>query len=256
MPALRPSDTTKRKILAACGNQCAHPDCDELIIDLEHETIIGKIAHIKGRMSGSARYDPSQNDEERNSFSNLIALCGKHHDIVDKNPDQYSSELLYKWKQEHEEKVANLQDRNWIGFPSSIVRMEPDGTSLSLHCWVDRNGRPRIYTKEQLAICYTLLDFFKLIHGVHDFLGVIDQINHESQIPWLKQQVKSLKLNEYGFFGSVHEIFQIAQDIKFGEYTIFAVKDGRIKKAEIAERGRIALQEKADSLPDNPSFKK
>ena len=109
------SDTTKRKVLAASGNQCAHPDCSELMFDIYHETILGKICHIKGSKPGSARYDEHQSNEERHSFGNLIALCGKYHDIIDDNEDQYPVALLLRWKATHEEIFLKQREIGWLG---------------------------------------------------------------------------------------------------------------------------------------------
>ena len=38
-------------------------------------------------------------DEERNSFENLVLLCGVHHKIVDKiRPNDFSIQELQDWK--------------------------------------------------------------------------------------------------------------------------------------------------------------
>lgn len=69
-----PTDTTKKQILAACGNQCAFEACSDIIVDREHGVLVGKIAHIKARSEGGKRFDPRQKEEENRSASNLIAL--------------------------------------------------------------------------------------------------------------------------------------------------------------------------------------
>ena len=47
-------------------------------------------------------------------MANLIALCSKHHDIVDAREDIYTVERLTTMKTEHEEKVENSADRSWL----------------------------------------------------------------------------------------------------------------------------------------------
>jgi len=37
------SEATKKQILAASGNQCAFPTYDRIIVDREHNVIVGKI---------------------------------------------------------------------------------------------------------------------------------------------------------------------------------------------------------------------
>jgi hypothetical protein len=250
-----PSETTKKHVLAASGNQCSHPDCLELIFDLDHETMLGKIAHIKGRRPKSARYDATQTDVERNSFANLTALCAKHHDLVDDNEDRYPAQTLYKWKIEHEQKIANSLDRNWVsGFPSSISRMEAGGVSITIHYWVDQLGRPQVYTKEQLAKCRAIRDLIMLNNDVHTLLKKIDLLSDGTQIDWIKQEASKLKLNKYGFVGTLHEKFQIAHDVTFFDYTITNTQGGRKRREELKEDALKLLDEKVREVPDNPNI--
>ena len=248
-----PSDATKRRVLAASGNQCAHPDCMELIFDLEHETMLGKIAHIKARRPDGARYDVSQTDEERNSFPNLFALCGKHHDIIDDNEARYPATMLYKWKKNHEQKIAHSLDRSWIiAFPSSIIQGFAGGGSIRVDYWVDNSGKMQIYTQEQLVVCQALQDLHLLEMKLHELLGQIEQVEDVSQIPWIKAEARKIKLNKYGLIGTFHEYFQIAKDVKFFEYTIATVQDGHRDRKRIAEDADRLLEEKASIQPKNP----
>jgi len=91
------------------GNRCAMPDCrKELVLDgtkNDPPAIIGKIAHIKGEKPKAERYDPNMTPEERNSYENLILVCGDCHTKIDNQPNTYTAEKLYHIKKEHE---------NWI----------------------------------------------------------------------------------------------------------------------------------------------
>lgn len=103
--AISPKDS---KILCTkSGNRCALPDCrKELVIDSNSNdpaALIAEMAHIKGEKPGSARYDASMTDPERNSFENLLLLCPSCHKKIDKQPNSYSFQLLLKYKKEHEE---------------------------------------------------------------------------------------------------------------------------------------------------------
>ncbi|MBA5726936.1 hypothetical protein CPA56_02860 [Bombella sp. TMW2.1889] len=56
-------------------------------------------------------------EEDRNSIKNLIYLCSKHHEEIDKiNPDKYSAENLRKMKEDHERRVDNAC-YSCVGFP-------------------------------------------------------------------------------------------------------------------------------------------
>jgi len=93
------------------GNCCALPECRKKLIVSgtadDKDSIIGEVAHIKGERLGSARYDATMTDKERNSYKNLILVCGNHHKVIDDQPQTYTAEKLYVIKKEHEMWVAN-----------------------------------------------------------------------------------------------------------------------------------------------------
>lgn len=72
------------------------------MVDPSSEVVTGKVCHIKARKPGGPRYDPSQNEEERHSFENLLLLCPVHHDIIDADPEFYTVERLIEIKSMHE----------------------------------------------------------------------------------------------------------------------------------------------------------
>jgi len=97
-----------KKLCMKNGRYCAICH-NELIIHNQgasNETIIAEIAHIKGRKPGSARYDASMNENERNSCENLLLLCANCHKKVDDQPEAYTSERLLHIKKEYEDWVS------------------------------------------------------------------------------------------------------------------------------------------------------
>jgi hypothetical protein len=54
------------------GNRCAIPDCRWILVvnktPHDRESIVGEMAHIKGEKPGSARYDSSMTDKDRNNI--------------------------------------------------------------------------------------------------------------------------------------------------------------------------------------------
>lgn len=93
---------------------CAFPECKKQLVEKssngDPSANLAKIAHIKGRNQGSARFDPSFKDV--NSEKNLLLLCGVHHDIIDKQPNKYSVDVLTKMKKDHEFWAENLLRNN------------------------------------------------------------------------------------------------------------------------------------------------
>jgi tetratricopeptide (TPR) repeat protein len=102
----KPNIPTVKRLFAISGNLCAFPQCPTPIIDPSSNVVIGEICHIKAREEGGARYDPSQTDEERNAFENLILLCSVHHKIVDTDENAYPVKRLTEIKAAHEGKFS------------------------------------------------------------------------------------------------------------------------------------------------------
>lgn len=102
---MAPTAITKRLLDIFSKNRCAFPDCYELLSDYNTKTVTGERCHIKGKKPESPRYDPTQTDEERDSFDNLVMMCEKHHKIIDARPDIYTVEILLEMKREHEKSL-------------------------------------------------------------------------------------------------------------------------------------------------------
>jgi hypothetical protein len=94
------TQSTLKELWGASKNECAYPDCEVQLADPNGDGVIGEICHIRAQSEGGPRYDSSLNEEEIDSASNLILLCPTHHTVVDKNPDNYSSDELERWKEE------------------------------------------------------------------------------------------------------------------------------------------------------------
>jgi hypothetical protein len=91
-----PSTATIKRLFAESGNRCTFPKCTSPIV--EGKTVVGKICHIKAREKGGPRFDANQTSADRHDYDNLILLCGKHHDVIDDDPDAYTVERLHKMK--------------------------------------------------------------------------------------------------------------------------------------------------------------
>src|SRR3546814_3284390 len=65
----------------------------------------GVAAHIKAASPGGARYDENQAAEERSHADNGIWLCEVHAHLIDHDANEFTVELLQKWKREAEERA-------------------------------------------------------------------------------------------------------------------------------------------------------
>jgi hypothetical protein len=104
--ATGPSFAVIKRLFAKSGNKCAFKSCVSPIVD--GKKVVGKVCHIKAKSEGWARYDPHQTTAERHDYDNLILLCGRHHDVIDDDPDAYTVDYLHKMKLRHEESATTL----------------------------------------------------------------------------------------------------------------------------------------------------
>ena len=74
------------------------------------EANVGKLAHIVGASPDGPRGDTVESPTLAKDPSNLLLLCGTHHDLVDskKNVIAYPTELLREYKARHEQRVERL----------------------------------------------------------------------------------------------------------------------------------------------------
>jgi hypothetical protein len=97
------SVTTIKTLFALSCNRCAYPGCEEALTDPSWGQVKADIAHIRGEPDGSARYDPSMTDDERNSYANLLLLCPNHHRLVDRlDPAGHPVARMHEIKQRAE----------------------------------------------------------------------------------------------------------------------------------------------------------
>lgn len=98
-----------KRLFALSGCECANPSCTNKLIAKDYNSILGEICHIEAASPDGPRYNPSQSDDQRRDFDNLILLCESCHKIIDNkaNEDDYPVELLKKWKKNHQEKILN-----------------------------------------------------------------------------------------------------------------------------------------------------
>ncbi len=105
MARLKPKESTVKKLFALSGNNCAFPECEEMLVDKDGE-LIGEISHIEAAEEGGIRFNPEMSDEERRGFENLILMCPNHHKKIDKN-EKYSVEILQEFKEKQEKNKTN-----------------------------------------------------------------------------------------------------------------------------------------------------
>jgi hypothetical protein len=93
------------------ANWCSNPDCRTLTSGPsetpEKAVNIGEAAHIYGAKEGAARYRASMTDTSRSEITNGIWLCRNCHKLIDNDPNRFSAELLFEWRNIHENFVIS-----------------------------------------------------------------------------------------------------------------------------------------------------
>ncbi len=91
--------------------KCSNPDCRVNTVgpnsDPNKSTRIGEAAHIYGARVGSKRYNSKMTDSTRAEITNSIWLCRNCHKIIDSDENKYLEDILFTWREKHEEYVAS-----------------------------------------------------------------------------------------------------------------------------------------------------
>lgn len=136
------TEKTIKILWSNAGGRCSFPDCSEkLTIGTAGQAAphtLGEMAHIKGKRTGSNRYDQDQNSNERDDYENLILLCPNHHNLIDKpeNEDIYSVNVLYEMKVAHENFVNSRLDENDYADAEEVKKLAAIYLSENHQAWL------------------------------------------------------------------------------------------------------------------------
>lgn len=89
-----------RALFAKSGNLCAYPGCTHELVNAKNK-FVAEVCHIEAAEPGGERYNPTQNDEQRRAFDNLLILCHKHHIETDE-VEEYPVERMREIKANHD----------------------------------------------------------------------------------------------------------------------------------------------------------
>lgn len=215
------TDLTLKTIYGRSYNECNHPDCTQLIIEVDPNTgrVVnhGQMAHIRAQKPGGERWDPNYPKEQLNLPDNLILLCSNHHNVIDqKNAgEHYTVEVLEQWKKQHYLAKEIAEDREWV-YGASSVSFWVDNEQHTLEYWRDQQGRIRFFKPEQLTQMQAARDLSLLFSQLGSLLSRIDQADptpvnpsHQTQndamMRILKKDAERLKKSLFLSPGTVHQ---------------------------------------------------
>lgn len=138
-----------QRIVAMSGGQCTYPDCNTFFAYLDDDNNLGwdfQGAHINSPTENGPGYDPDIDENYVNDpYLNGIALCLKHHKLVDDHPTTYTAGRLQEWKVQRFRAIRLSEDHlsSWYKLERAHIPVEGANGELEqvkLYYWSDRDG--------------------------------------------------------------------------------------------------------------------
>ncbi|MGR6545711.1 hypothetical protein [Paenibacillus tundrae] len=111
------TDKTRKILWGKSANRCNIEDCRiDLTIESEKDehSVIGKECHIVAKSKKGPRGGTNLSLSKRDSYPNLMLLCGNHHDEIDNDEKKYTVEVLKAIKSKHEQWVEKALENKEI----------------------------------------------------------------------------------------------------------------------------------------------
>ncbi|MEY9142059.1 hypothetical protein [Bradyrhizobium elkanii] len=119
---LTPKPEVLRELYLLSGNNCAMPNCKNVIID-SMGVVVGHICHIEAAMPDGPRFNADQSNNDRRGLSNLVLMCAGHHLQIDskKYESKWPVAAVRKLKADHEARFKGLNGSLEQRFQSEFV---------------------------------------------------------------------------------------------------------------------------------------
>lgn len=195
------SKKTVDTVAKRAGYRCSNPDCGVATVgpnlSVDKATVIGEAAHISGARLGSPRYDESKTDTARSTITNSIWLCRNCHKMIDSDADRYSAELLYIWRERHEQKIlgelGSETDRIQAEIDSEEVSQFSEYPAIIRRIVLDKPEGWEFLLTAELFRYLTKDDFRKLQdlqNGMYNTVG--DYIHDDQLLNWLTVRIREM----------------------------------------------------------------
>lgn len=176
---------------------CSNPDCRILTTSARRTSIneitnLGVAAHICAAAPNGPRYNSTMTPEQRKSENNGIWLCQTCSRLIDREPNNYSVQLLHEWKRQASEYARSMLGQQPFPRINPLYRKPPE----------------QIYRENDIEFLQNYLNFapftqinhfIKMLpHSVHTDLFVIGKMwtLARDDMPHLCN-LKDVELDEY-----------------------------------------------------------
>lgn len=186
-------DILEKRVNSICSNpNCRNSTSGPNSSCMNKSVNIGVAAHICAAAPKGPRYDPYMTPEQRSSIDNGIWLCQNCAKLIDSNPNKYTIELLYQWKEEAE----NFANQNI--------------------------GRPIQMQNNQNNDIINLSDLNDLISSIESIKNIAIEINSNQFYQTYKPaNYIQQDINTYNMFVFAYNCFYNIHNIKSKYYTQF-----------------------------------
>ncbi len=161
---------TYKVLLARSGNECAFPNCNHPIFN-DNDLLIGQLCHIEAVSPGGQRFNPDQSPQERNSPSNLIFLCYRHHKESD-DVNFYSVQKLKEIKHEHE---SRFKERPFDIKPIMIEQIQKEMSKYWTEV-LDANSQDEFDLRMEVDIDAS---FLNLLEEINTSINTLESLLQE-----------------------------------------------------------------------------
>ena len=195
------SKTTVDTLAKRAAYLCSNPDCRISTSgpnsDPEKATVLGEAAHIFGARKKSKRFNPSMTDTTRAEITNGIWLCRNCHKRIDSDEEDFSSVLLFAWRQQHENYVlAELgSNSDRLRLDEQSLKLEPfeQYPALIQRIVIDKPpGWEYRLTAELMR--FLNKPFLRKLDDLRDglYLKPLIHIDDEGALDWVRERVSEM----------------------------------------------------------------
>lgn len=219
--------STIQRLYSRSGNICAFPGCEERFFLTEDAENISNICHIESAKPGGQRFNPSQTNEDRRHYDNLILLCANHHKTTD-DIKTYTVEVLKSMKREHEDLIdRRLRAQEEIYTTPSILAEVIHKISNSIDEILDTSSVEHLapFNIEDKIDYNNILKYKDIFQEYSMFQGSINSVYIELEANGLQKNSKTILTQNVRT-----QYLKLRNEITNPDELIDAIKAGLIKK--------------------------
>lgn len=136
----------------------------------------------------------------------------------------------------------SMTNRKWIAPPNTIIDKGTGNSPQKLSYWTDKDGKAKLYTKEQLATCNILMNLNFILVRALILLDTLKTMDEDTKVGTLiHQDYAKFEATKHGVFSHFVNLMAAVPDITFGEFLNFLSANNNSQ--DLAKMGQKTLKE-------------